>query len=444
MSVANEIQRIVNAKKEIAGKIAEMGLQYYDDETKSHVTVSVDDDGNPNDTIDELAEALDSIEVAKPSDYAHNVVAHIDPDTGILSAQVLFPSSTVFKEEDYGWIDGSVTEQLDVYEGETIVPTKNNQHIADPGTYTISSIDVAPIPDNYVDVSEADASPSQVVGGVKFVGANGVVEEGTMTNRGAIDVKLNTSAMPLQLYKIPEGYHDGNGKVTWEFTSRKTITPTKETQEVWPELNTMGISLVVVNPIPYNYADTSSGDAVEGEILKDKKAWVDGVEVTGTMPVNVGGAIYLGNSEDGFIDSYEIPVGYHDGSGTVYINFESKTATPTKEKQEFTPQYGGAFSKFTVDPIPDNYVDVSGISKDSDDLTVDEHTVNVPAGYYPKDAQAIVPKMDILHETIDVFAEPVGTDEGGNVLFVMNDVNRYVKKISIGIDHSLEEALAAI
>lgn len=34
--------------------------------------------------------------------------------------------------------------------------------------------------------------------------------------------------------------------------------------------------------VPLNVADTTSGDAVAGEIVKDRKAWVDGVEVTGT------------------------------------------------------------------------------------------------------------------------------------------------------------------
>ena len=34
--------------------------------------------------------------------------------------------------------------------------------------------------------------------------------------------------------------------------------------------------------VPPNVADTTSGDAVAGEIVKDKKAWVDGQEITGT------------------------------------------------------------------------------------------------------------------------------------------------------------------
>ena len=140
----------------------------------------------------------------------------------------------------------------------------------------------------------------------------------------------------------------------------KTVNPDYTTKTVSADSGYDGLGTVTVTKIPLSYADTSSGDAVASEILKNKKAWVDGSEVTGTMPVNEGVAIYLGNSEDGFISSYDIPDGYHDGKGAVYIYYETKTATPTDKKQEFTPSFGSAFSKLTVNPIPSKYKDVTG------------------------------------------------------------------------------------
>lgn len=63
-------------------------------------------------------------------------------------------------------------------------------------------------------------------------------------------------------------------------------------------------------------ADTSDADAVAGEILDSKTAYVNGLKVTGTMPNRTG--------ESGVIKTVEQEVtiqnGYHDGSGKVKID----------------------------------------------------------------------------------------------------------------------------
>jgi hypothetical protein len=60
-----------------------------------------------------------------------------------------------------------------------------------------------------------------------------------------------------------------------------------------------------------NVVDTSSGDAAAGDVLQGKKAWVDGAEVTGSMPNN--GAVTIVPTTT----NQTIALGYHDGSGKV-------------------------------------------------------------------------------------------------------------------------------
>jgi hypothetical protein len=69
-------------------------------------------------------------------------------------------------------------------------------------------------------------------------------------------------------------------------------------------------------------------------------------------------------------DTYTIPAGYHNGSGTVSgvagggnYNLQSKNVTPTKKQQNVTPDSGFyGLSDVTVSPIPDNYQDVSSVN----------------------------------------------------------------------------------
>ena len=69
-------------------------------------------------------------------------------------------------------------------------------------------------------------------------------------------------------------------------------------------------------------------------------------------------------------DTYTIPKGYHNGSGTVSgvagggsYQLQSKTATPTKLQQNITPDSGFyGLSDVTVEPIPEAYQDVSAVT----------------------------------------------------------------------------------
>lgn len=127
-------------------------------------------------------------------------------------------------------------------------------------------------------------------------------------------------------------------------------------------------------------ADTSDATAQRAEILLNKTAYVNGTKLTGSMPNNgaVSGTI---STKAG---TYTVPIGYHDGSGTVGISTteqakiiasniksgvkilgvtgsysgegataQAKTATPSTASQVILPDEGYDYlSQVTVAAIP--------------------------------------------------------------------------------------------
>ena len=75
-------------------------------------------------------------------------------------------------------------------------------------------------------------------------------------------------------------------------------------------------------------------------------------------------------------DTYTIPKGYHNGSGTVSgvagggdYSLQSKTVTPTKLQQNVTPDAGYyGLSDVTVAPIPEAYQDVTSVTAEAGDV----------------------------------------------------------------------------
>lgn len=75
-------------------------------------------------------------------------------------------------------------------------------------------------------------------------------------------------------------------------------------------------------------------------------------------------------------DTYTIPKGYHNGSGTVSgvsgggnYSLQSKTVTPTKKQQNITPDNGYyGLSDVTVSAIPEAFQDVSSVTAAAEDV----------------------------------------------------------------------------
>lgn len=93
----------------------------------------------------------------------------------------------------------------------------------------------------------------------------------------------------------------GGGVLAGELTPPGPPGATMRTlQEIYDRIEAIG-----------GYVGYEGGDALAGEILSGKKAWVGGTEVTGTMP-NVGQT----NMTPG-TSAQTITQGYHDGTGEV-------------------------------------------------------------------------------------------------------------------------------
>ena len=135
------------------------------------------------------------------------------------------------------------------------------------------------------DTSDATATAAEILLN-KTAYKNGEKLTGTMPNNGAVSGTISAKA---QEYTVPQGYHDGGGKVSIDATEQakivaanikdgiqilgvtgtytgegvtaqaKTATPSTTAQTVLPDSGYDYLSQVTVNAIPYTETDNAAG-----------------------------------------------------------------------------------------------------------------------------------------------------------------------------------------
>jgi hypothetical protein len=137
------------------------------------------------------------------------------------------------------------------------------------------------------DTSDANATAAEILA-TKSAYVNGVKITGSMPNRGAVTGTISTKT---QQYTIPQGYHDGSGKVSiasaeqakiiatnirqgvtilgvegsmsgtedMDIEPAKSVTPSLEAQTVLPATGYDGMAQVNVAAIPVTRTDNAAG-----------------------------------------------------------------------------------------------------------------------------------------------------------------------------------------
>ena len=136
------------------------------------------------------------------------------------------------------------------------------------------------------DTSDDTATAAEILA-TKTAHARGTALTGTMPNNGAVNGTISTLDGD---YTVPQGYHDGSGKVAISTTEKskivagnirqgvtilgvegtmsgsedvnaqtKTVTPSASAQTVTPDTGYNYLAQVTVNAIPYSESDNSAG-----------------------------------------------------------------------------------------------------------------------------------------------------------------------------------------
>lgn len=168
----------------------------------------------------------------------------------------------------------------------------------------------------------------------------------------------------------------------------------------------------------------------------------DGIENRGAVSATV---------QEG--DTYTIPKGYHNGSGTVSgvagggnYTLQSKTVTPTKKQQAITPDSGYyGLSDVTVAAIPEVYQDVSSVNAADTDVLANKVIVTADGTV----TTGTMPNNGAVSKTLDAsttsYTIPKGYHSGaGKVQLVTEEKSATPTKSAQAVTPTAGKVLAKV
>ena len=246
-------------------------------------------------------------------------------------------------------------------------------------------------------VLDGTVTPDKVVAGYTYYATNPKQKlTGTMYT---IPAQIN-KIFAGETYTIPAGVHEGKGQVYAASLEEQTIADAivgdilinktawvngekitgsmPSNQTVFKSLNA-GESYTV----PYGFhngtsiitandlASQTEADSLAEDILINKTAWVNGEKITGTMTDN-GSIIKVIDCGESFI----IPKGYHDGTGSISVeSLASKTVADATAEDIIASKTAWVNGEKVTGTVP---------TRDTSMVRINSgNNVTLPAGYYP-------------------------------------------------------------
>ena len=246
------------------------------------------------------------------------------------------------------------------------------------------------------------AGAAQVLSGYTVAAEGGPVA-GAMPDNGAVSQTLSADGAS---YAVPEGYHNGAGKVKAGITNltaanvRQGATVggvagafTGDADAAAADIRDGKTAYAkgekLTGSMPAG-VDTDDADAVASNILSGKTAYAKGAKLTGSMTNQ--GAVSRTLSTD--MSSYTVPAGYHSGSGKVTANITSLVAANVKAGAT-VGGVSGTFSNDATAAAADIYKDMTAYAKGakltgtmvgrgavSQTLSTNGASYTVPSGYH--------------------------------------------------------------
>ena len=263
---------------------------------------------------------------------------------------------------------------------------------------------------------DANATAAQILNGATAY-VKGTKLTGTMTNRAAMNYTLDATSNK-QSFTIPEGYHNGSGKVNIVLES-KTVTPIPRNAQTITPTSGKVLAWVTVNPIPSNYivptgtkSITTNGTGIDVSNYASVDVNVEGSSSSITLqsktnitPTEESQTVTYDSGYDG-LSSVQINAIASDYVGTGVPRQVAQIITPTTSNQTIaSDQYltgaqtveGIVLTNLTADNIVSGVTVKIGTATDDDSVATITGTAEAQASISPT-------SMEVVNGTLRLIA----------------------------------------